>query len=435
MARSLRPASRIVVSAWTVTALALAGAPSAYAEVCPTDPPPTQHITTTTTLNLSSESVVFPGTLSATAAVSGGAGQHGSLSISVDDHEVDAATPSAQPLQTTIGPLDVGAHTVQAHYSGDEVEAGPPQCRYISLIIAGSQSRAAKFTVTPEHIATSITVDATAATDTQPVTVAAHVASDASTPDTGTVTFAAAGRQQVADVDSAGRASTTFDPLPAGSHSMSVSYSGGDSGNVSFDPSHTDVSLATGETPSIPLTPAPPPAVAADPASTPLTVPVLSEPSAPSPAPGSGSGASSGTPNGTVEAARGPGPRGRRKGLRIRVDDYWAWTAVPNATRMVKLRITSVPAASTVRVTCHGSRCPQRLWKRRNVARLDLGRQFRTASLAPGTKLEVKIERHGFVGFWITYRVRARQGPKASWGCLSATTSRPTSCSKRRRRG
>jgi hypothetical protein len=232
-----------------VTALALAAAPAAHASPCPPEPPPPVIVPTTTTLTVSSDSVVYPGTVVAAATVSGGAGSRGELSIRVDDKIAAAATPASEPLQTTIGPLSVGEHTVQASYSGAEVMSGPPACRDVGTVIQPSQSPAATVTVTPQHFATSLTVDAPPAADTQPLTVSVHVGSEAATAATGTVSFAVAGRRQEAAVDDAGNAATTFDPLPAGTHSLSVAYSGGASGNLAFDASHVDLSFAVVATP------------------------------------------------------------------------------------------------------------------------------------------------------------------------------------------
>jgi hypothetical protein len=140
---------------------------------------------------------------------------------------------------------------------------------------------------------------------------------------------------------------------------------------------------------------------------------------APAPAaPLAGSGTASGAPAGALRAAvRGRRERARRKALQVRADDRWTWTTgAPGTTRMDKLVITSAPAASTVRVTCHGAGCPDhRPWQRRRCTRLDVGRHFGTAPLAPGTRLDVDVVRRGFVGFRITYRLRAGRRPQMSW--------------------
>jgi hypothetical protein len=415
--RSLRQSPHRIASALAVTALTLTAAPAAFATPCPEKPPPPTIVRTTTTLTVSSDTVVYPGTVVAAATVSGGAGSRGELSITVDDKAAAAAAPGSEPLQTTIGPLSVGDHTVQASYSGAEIMRGPPACHDVGTIIQASHSSAATVTVRPQHFATSLTVDAPPADDTQPLTVSAHVGSEAATAATGTVSFAVAGRQQDASVDDAGNAATTFDPLPAGTHSLSVAYSGGASGNLAFDASQVDLSLAVVATPPAaaarpdPPATSDPPVAAADQVSAPLMVPAPAAPLAES-------GAASGAPVGALGAAvRGRRARARRKELRVRADDRWTWTkGAPGTTRMNKLVITSAPAASTVRVTCHGAGCPdQRPWQRRRRARLDVGRHFGTAPLAPGTRLVVDIVRRGFVGFRITYTIHAGRRPQMSW--------------------
>jgi hypothetical protein len=233
------------VSAAAVTALMLTGARSAEA-ICVTDPPPPPTIiATTTTVELSSDSVTFPGSVTATATVSatGGVRGKGRLRIQVDGQDVASSIAGAASFQATIGPLDAGGHNVQAFFTGDEFEGGTTLCPH-DVVVDPSTSTVKTVTVLPEPVSTNVAVEVAPAspTDEQPVTMTAHV-TGSPTPNAGTVTFGVAGRTEVAGVDGAGVASATFDPLPFGTQSVTVAYGGGVGGNFSFGGSSTAAPL------------------------------------------------------------------------------------------------------------------------------------------------------------------------------------------------
>jgi len=395
----------IAVSAAAGLAFLVARVPSADAipPPCPIPPPPvTIHTTTTVT----APNVTFPGTVNVVAAVPA-AGHNGTLTISVDGIGVAAGTPG--PIGATVGPLNVGPHVVQASYGGITVEPPPLACSGGTIYTASSAQ--SSFLVLPQPVATTMTVGASAADSTQPVKLAVHVGS-APAANAGVVTFLLAGHTQIVQVDAAGNAAATFAPLPAGSHTASVSYSGGLGGNYTFAGAHVDLVVPISGSASAS-------AGAGAGAGAPTVTSTTSSTGT------TGAGSSTGTIGAPAGARRA---KGARKQLRIRYQDNWAWTTAPDATQMSRLLITSAPAASRVQVTCAGGRCPQRKWGRRGVSRVDVAGLFRNARLSPGTRLEVTVTRRGFIGFRINYTVRARNVPKASLACLAAATSKPIRC-------
>jgi hypothetical protein len=239
------------ISAAAVTALTLGAARPADA-ICVTDPPPPPTvIATSTTVGLSSDSVTFPGSVTATATVTapGGVPGKGRLRIQVDGQDVASSVAGADSFQATIGPLDAGGHNVQAFYSGDEFEGGTTLCPH-DVVVDPSTSTVKTVMVSPEPVSTNVAVEVAPAspTDEQQVTMTAHVTGSA-TPNAGAVTFGVAGRTLVAGVDGGGVASATFDPLPFGSQSVTVAYGGGVGGNFAFGDSSTAASLSVSHAP------------------------------------------------------------------------------------------------------------------------------------------------------------------------------------------
>jgi len=405
--RAVRLVLTLALTAAAALALVVVRAPSAEALPPPCNvPPPPTTITTATTV--SAPNITFPGPATVSATVAGAEG-HGTVTIAVDGIQVAAAAPNPT-VQATLGALNVGPHTVQASYSGLNAEPPPLACGGGTFFTLSSGNGV--FTVQPQSVRTTMTVDALSADATQPVKLVAHVGS-APVANAGSVSFLMAGHQQVVPLTAAGTATATFAPMPAGSHTASIDYTGGLSGNYNFGQSHVDLVVPVSAPGSASASASGVPTVTSSASSTGTT----------------GAGSSTGAPTGTIGA---PGKHrtqgGEQKELRIRFQDYWAWTTAPDATQMSKLLVTSAPAASRVQVTCAGGRCPQRRWDRRGVTRLDVAGLFRNARLAPGTHVEVTVTRRGFIGFRINYTVRARNVPKANWGCLAAGTSKPIRC-------
>jgi len=123
-----------------------------------------------------------------------------------------------------------------------------------------------------------------------------------------------------------------------------------------------------------------------------------------------------------------PARPGSTRRVRVRVRDYWVWSAVPDETRMVRLLLTSIPKAAHITVTCHGQHCRERRLSRHGVSRLDVARSLGAAHLRPGDRVDLRVVRHGWVGMRLVYTVRSHKLPSATLGCLSAAKARPMRC-------
>src|SRR4051794_26031095 len=125
MLRAVRPVLTLALSAAAALALVVVRVPFAEAlpPPCNVPPPPTTINTATT---VSAPNITFPGSATVAATVAGAAG-HGTVAIAVDGIRVVAAAPNPT-VQATLGPLNAGPHTVQASYSGFDVEPPPFAC-------------------------------------------------------------------------------------------------------------------------------------------------------------------------------------------------------------------------------------------------------------------------------------------------------------------
>src|SRR3954463_10768108 len=189
--RAVRLVLTLALTAAAALALVVVRAPSAEALPPPCNvPPPPTRITTATTV--SAPNITFPGPATVSATVAGAEG-HGTVTIAVDGIQVAAAAPNPT-VQATLGALNVGPHTVQASYSGFNAEPPPLACGGGTFFTPSSGSGV--FTVQPQSVRTTMTVDALSADATQPVKLVAHVGS-APVANAGSVSFLMAGHQQV----------------------------------------------------------------------------------------------------------------------------------------------------------------------------------------------------------------------------------------------
>ena len=106
------------------------------------------------------------------------------------------------------------------------------------------------------------------------------------------------------------------------------------------------------------------------------------------------------------------------------------WAAGEHSTEILRLVVVHVPAGATVRVTCHGGRCPRHgkrisVRRRRNVKLSDF---LRGRELPTGDRIEVRVTAPGRIGLMRRYRIRGTQGPLVTRLCLTPGSKRPGKC-------
>ncbi|MBN1528910.1 MAG: hypothetical protein JW895_07610 [Thermoleophilaceae bacterium] len=93
-----------------------------------------------------------------------------------------------------------------------------------------------------------------------------------------------------------------------------------------------------------------------------------------------------------------------------------------SGTRLRRFRVTNLPPAATVRLSCTGSGCP---FKRRSVKANDPVPVDLLEGLRPGQTLEVRLTAHGYDGKLVRYRLRSGQSPKPVTLCLPLGSTKP----------
>jgi Thrombospondin type 3 repeat len=92
------------------------------------------------------------------------------------------------------------------------------------------------------------------------------------------------------------------------------------------------------------------------------------------------------------------------------------------------LQVRNIPGGATVVVRCRGKSCPvRRFVKRRAVGTLSL-RQFVGKRLRPGTVLDIRVTKSGFVGLVKDITIRAGRTPNVRTLCLPPGSSRASRC-------
>ncbi|WP_181764591.1 Ig-like domain-containing protein [Streptomyces albidus (ex Kaewkla and Franco 2022)] len=211
------------LNAGTYSVVATYSGDADFAASSGADPHTVDPAATTITVNSSPEPTVFgePAVFTATVApVAPGAGTpSGTVTFTIDGTTtLTGALNSSGTATVSTASLTPGLHTVTASYSA----AGDPNFT--------SSTGGDTHTVNPAGTTTTVISNPDPTVFGQPVTFTAHVAPvapGAGTP-TGTVTFALSGGGGTRSVPVAqdGTAQATFDSLPAGSYSVTATYSG-----------------------------------------------------------------------------------------------------------------------------------------------------------------------------------------------------------------
>jgi hypothetical protein len=172
---------------------------------------------TTTGLVSSANPSARGGSVTFTATVSPGAGDHPSGTVTFKDGSTVIGTDSVASDGTAsvvTSALSVGTHSVTASYGGDDNFAGSDSSAVSQVVDKTSTSTAVASSANPSHRG-------------QPVTFTATVSAGAGDHPTGTVTFydgaTALGTQPVAGD---GTAALATNDLSTGTHSITATYSG-----------------------------------------------------------------------------------------------------------------------------------------------------------------------------------------------------------------
>ena len=95
------------------------------------------------------------------------------------------------------------------------------------------------------------------------------------------------------------------------------------------------------------------------------------------------------------------------------------WRATRRYTRVLRLRVTRIPAGATLRMACRPLRkgCP---FRSRSVAvtrgRANPGRRLRKLRLRPGAILELRLAKQGYEGQSVRYTMRSSRRPAVTRG-------------------
>jgi Ice-binding-like/Bacterial Ig-like domain len=115
--------------------------------------------------------------------------------------------------------------------------------------------------------------------------------------------------------------------------------------------------------------------------------------------------------------------------LRVRAGISANWTASKRSTSLNSLTISSLPAKSTVTITCHGGGCSfaKRTFSPKTKS-LTLAAKLGNPRLKPGTTLQITVSVAGQVGEVARFAVRNGQRPAETSLCLVPQASTPTAC-------
>jgi dipeptidyl aminopeptidase/acylaminoacyl peptidase len=124
-----------------------------------------------------------------------------------------------------------------------------------------------------------------------------------------------------------------------------------------------------------------------------------------------------------------PPPPPPQPPVRLEAPISTLWQAARRWTRVMRLRVSDVPAGAKVEVRCKGRGCPIR----RKVVRVRRGRAnvqavFGRRKLRPGAVIEIRITRPGAIGKVVRYTIRPRKLPSSRRLCLQPGAKRPARC-------
>lgn len=102
-------------------------------------------------------------------------------------------------------------------------------------------------------------------------------------------------------------------------------------------------------------------------------------------------------------------------------------------TELIGLAIGDVPAGAKVTMSCTGVSCPfstKTFTMHNPVKTLALTDMFRDPIFKPGTVLELRVTKAGWIGKVFQYEIRSSEDPLSKTQCLSEDGSKTLVCSK-----
>jgi hypothetical protein len=101
--------------------------------------------------------------------------------------------------------------------------------------------------------------------------------------------------------------------------------------------------------------------------------------------------------------------------------------------QLIGLAVGDIPAGAKVTLACEGGSCPfaeKEFNLRNDVKTLALTDMFTEPTFKPGTKLEIRVTKKGWIGKVFQYEIRSSGEPRSSTQCLSADDDKPVACAK-----
>lgn len=134
----------------------------------------------------------------------------------------------------------------------------------------------------------------------------------------------------------------------------------------------------------------------------------------------------------TVAASLGTAPKLIAQASEIPCASYATFERKGSNTELIGLAVGDLPAGSKVTINCSGSECPfasKSLNMKNNVKTLGLTDMFADPNFKPGTILEIKVTKPGWIGKSFKYEILSSADPRATTACLSADESKTVVCS------
>lgn len=126
---------------------------------------------------------------------------------------------------------------------------------------------------------------------------------------------------------------------------------------------------------------------------------------------------------------------------RFATDLVAEWLVLRRHTRAKRIRVTGLAPQTTVTVTCKGKRKGCRYRKRQQTfpeatASQDItrwfnikrGRRMVITKLRPGARVTFTFSAPGVIGKRVSYRIRKRKQPVATYGCTAPGATKPAAC-------
>jgi hypothetical protein len=102
-------------------------------------------------------------------------------------------------------------------------------------------------------------------------------------------------------------------------------------------------------------------------------------------------------------------------------------------TELIGLAVGDLPAGVKVTLNCSGISCPfstKTFNMKNSVKMLALTDMFTDPVFSPGTVLEMRVTKPGWIGKVFQYEIRSSDDPKATTECLTADGSKTVACLK-----